>query len=125
MKNTRNCPNCSLEFNIQGDWIGTCPVCNKTIAVKNNTVEVPEFKILYDPEKGPSKEFQFGTPLYYDPNTAGNTDFSFKRVLCGVALFIVDYYNIYDLGIIDGEFIDDDNDDDPASINKSVFPAFT
>ena len=89
MKNTRNCPNCSLEFNIQGDWIGTCPVCNKTIAVKNNTVEVPEFKILYDPEKGPTKEFQFGTPLYYDPNTAGNTDFSFKRVLCGVALFIV------------------------------------
>lgn len=37
-------------------------------------------------------------------------------ILIGVALFIVDYYNIYDLGIIDGEFIDDDNDNDDDNI---------
>lgn len=45
-------------------------------------------------------------------------------ILIAAALFIVDYYNIYDLGIVDSEIKDDENDDDDIIVSGELTVAF-
>ena len=45
-------------------------------------------------------------------------------IFIAAGLFVIDYYNIYDLGFVDSEIKDDENDDDDIIVSRELTVAF-
>ena len=45
-------------------------------------------------------------------------------IFIAAGLFVIDYYNIYDLGFVDSEIKDDENDDDDIIVSGELTVAF-